>query len=118
VVTKAVSARIGVITDLKADRNAPVATVGIVDATEEVDAGDPGTDEAKVDDGNEWAADSAELVELVECEDTPCSGEDGDDEESQNVVGNIRVILDIWVDEPSQHANNGKGDQDLEQAKA
>ena len=40
-----------------------------------------------------------------ECEDCPCDGEDGDDEEDQDGFGGEEVFRVVAVDEPCEHAH-------------
>jgi len=53
-------------------------------------------------------------VELVNSDQSPCASEDGHYEEGEEAVRHLLVVVDIWVDEPAQHTDDGNGDDDLE----
>jgi len=113
VISEAAAARVAVVAKGDTDWNAQMSAVGVSDTTEQDDGSDESTDKAKVDQSDEWAGDVTVLVELIECEESPCASKDGDDEEGEEVVGYVSAGFDVWVDEPTQHANDRNGDEDF-----
>lgn len=89
--------------------------VGAGDATELVDAGDEGADEAEVDEGDVEGGSLGGFA-AEEGHDGPDGGEGGDDEEGENGGwGESKGFL-VEVDEVCQHAQRGNERDDLEQA--
>jgi len=102
-----------VIANGDAERSADGAAFDVVDEAEEDDASDEGPAEAKVNESDEHA-DGAVAVPVPEGEQGPGSCEDGDYEETQEIVWNCGVGFDIRVDEPAEHAQDGDRAEDLQ----
>lgn len=113
-VTKVIATGIIVVSELDTNRNSQVSAVDIWNSAKEDDASDPGTNEAKVDDGDEGTRDITVSVELIEGGYCPCASEDWDNEEGEDIVWDVCFILNVWVDKPTEHANDGDGDEDFE----
>lgn len=112
--TPVVSTRVGVITKLDSNGNAEVRAVGIRDTSVEIDSSDPCTHKANVDDCDEWARHATKSVELEQCTYRPRAGKNGNDEQCEESIWWRLVVIDIWVDKPTQHTNDGYGDDDFE----
>jgi hypothetical protein len=76
----------------------------VVSVTELVIGGDEGADEAEVDESDK-AGIAAGRAEAEECVNSPGAGEDGDDEEDQNVRGRELIDGVVAVNEPRLRVN-------------
>jgi len=78
--TPAGSTRIVVITDLDSNGDAQVRAIGIRDSLVKDNTSDEGAHERDIDNSDEGAGHAAESVELIQSDNRPSAGEDGDDE--------------------------------------
>lgn len=78
-------------------------TIGIGDEAQLVHAGDKGTHETEIDEGDEERV-GARAVVGEQRGDGPGAGEHGDDEQHQDVVGGQRIVGCVDVDEEGEHA--------------
>jgi len=116
--TPAVTTRVVVITNLNANWYIQTRTVGIRDASVEVDTSNPSTNERNIDDSDQRAGHATISVELEEGNHRPGAGKDRDDEQREESVWYSLIVLDIWMDEPRQHTNDRDGDDDFKDPKA
>ncbi|TGO39336.1 hypothetical protein BHYA_0056g00480 [Botrytis hyacinthi] len=89
--------------DIVTGGSGQMRTVGIGDEAQLVHAGDKGTHETEIDEGDEERV-GARAVVGEERGDGPGTGEHGDDEEHQDVVGGERIVGCVDVDEEGEHA--------------
>jgi len=80
-------------------RGGEIGAVRIADAAQLVVGGDEGTDEAEVDEGDEEGG-AAGGAEAEEGRDRPGAGEDGDDEEDEDVGWREFIYRVVARDEP------------------